>query len=202
MNNKIILDLCGGTGSWSEPYKQNGYEVILVTLPENDVFNYMPPNNVYGILAAPPCTEFSTAKNRNIKRDLKKGMSVVNACLQIIKNCNPMFYAIENPSGLLSNYLGRPNFSFHPYEFGDGWTKKTCLWGNFNIPKKTHTWETCKKINGLYIKPNSKKPSIAALHKKSITLIPQLKHFTVLKDADFRAITPPGFAKEFFKANK
>lgn len=24
-NNKIILDLCGGTGSWSKPYKDAGY---------------------------------------------------------------------------------------------------------------------------------------------------------------------------------
>ena len=34
---KIILDLCGGTGSWSAPYKQAGYDVRLVTLPDNDV---------------------------------------------------------------------------------------------------------------------------------------------------------------------
>jgi ubiquinone/menaquinone biosynthesis C-methylase UbiE len=33
-SNKIILDLCGGTGSWSEPYKQAGYDVRLITLPE------------------------------------------------------------------------------------------------------------------------------------------------------------------------
>ena len=25
--NKIILDLCGGTGAWSNPYKENGYDV-------------------------------------------------------------------------------------------------------------------------------------------------------------------------------
>ena len=31
---KIILDLCGGTGSWSRPYKEAGYDVRLITLPE------------------------------------------------------------------------------------------------------------------------------------------------------------------------
>jgi len=25
--NKVILDLCGGTGSWSKPYKDNNYDV-------------------------------------------------------------------------------------------------------------------------------------------------------------------------------
>lgn len=39
MNNskKIILDLCGGTGSWSKPYAKAGYKVINITLPEYDV---------------------------------------------------------------------------------------------------------------------------------------------------------------------
>jgi len=36
---KIILDLCGGTGSWSKPYKEAGYDVRLVTLPKYDMFD-------------------------------------------------------------------------------------------------------------------------------------------------------------------
>jgi hypothetical protein len=39
-NNKIILDLCGGTGSWSNFYKQNGYDVRVLTLPEHDVVKW------------------------------------------------------------------------------------------------------------------------------------------------------------------
>lgn len=54
--DKIILDLCGGTGAWSRPYREAGYDVRLVTLPEQDVRTYRPPEGVYGILAAPPCT--------------------------------------------------------------------------------------------------------------------------------------------------
>ena len=30
--SKIILDLCGGTGAWSEPYKEAGYDVKVITL--------------------------------------------------------------------------------------------------------------------------------------------------------------------------
>lgn len=58
-SDKIILDLCGGTGSWSRPYVDAGYDVRVITLPEYDVRTYKPPEFVYGILAAPPCTEFS-----------------------------------------------------------------------------------------------------------------------------------------------
>ena len=62
--DKIILDLCGGTGSWSKPYSENGYDVRLITLPDNDVRHYEPPENVYGILAAPPCAQFSFEKQQ------------------------------------------------------------------------------------------------------------------------------------------
>lgn len=53
MPPKIILDLCGGSGAWSEPYRKAGYDVRLVTLPENDVRFYEPPLGVHGVLAAP-----------------------------------------------------------------------------------------------------------------------------------------------------
>lgn len=36
-SKKIIIDLCGGTGSWSAPYKANGYDVRVITLPEYDL---------------------------------------------------------------------------------------------------------------------------------------------------------------------
>ena len=55
MSRKIILDLCGGTGSWSKFYAESGeYEVYNITLPEYDVRTYTPPDNVYGILVNMP----------------------------------------------------------------------------------------------------------------------------------------------------
>ena len=95
-NGKIILDLCGGTGSWSRPWQLAGYDVRIITLPEYDVRTYTPPENVYGILAAPPCTEFSVlnciASPRT--RDEEAGMEIVNACLRIIEQSKPVFLGI------------------------------------------------------------------------------------------------------------
>lgn len=42
-SDKIILDLCGGTGAWSKPYKLAGYDVRVITAPEYDVKTYTPP---------------------------------------------------------------------------------------------------------------------------------------------------------------
>lgn len=100
--SKIILDLCGGTGSWSRFYKELGYDVRVITLPDYDVRTYQPPRGVYGILAAPPCTEFSVlnCKAEQRIRDFGAGMEIVNACLRIIGQCNPTFWAMENPRGI------------------------------------------------------------------------------------------------------
>ena len=199
---KIILDLCGGTGAWAEPYEEAGYDVRVITLPEYDVRTYNPPENVYGILAAPPCTEFSIAKSYKLTRDFEAGLEIVRACEKIINRSRPTFFAIENPTGYLRQYLGKPHFNFQPWEFGDPWTKRTDIWGKFNIPKKEYLeWEDVPKLP-LYIRPGRKKPSMASLHKSAQTKIPQFKQFNIDTDAAFRSITPPGFAKAFFNANK
>ena len=156
-SNKIILDLCGGTGSWSLPYKDAGYDVRVLTLPDYDVRDWKNTwlgkyeASVYGILAAPPCTMFSYARtNAKKPRDLQEGMECVRACLDIIwsfmevkqatakKEIPLKFWALENPyHGFLKKFLGKPAFTFDPWEFGDGYQKRTALWGHFNEPKKT-----------------------------------------------------------------
>lgn len=187
MNNedKIILDLCGGTGAWSKPYKDAGYDVRVVTLPEHDVRLFTPPDNVYGILAAPPCTMFSLARTRaKTERNFREGMECVKACMAIIweartrtlykKDGALKFWALENPVGFLRQFLGKPAMTFNPCDYGDPYTKNTDLWGYFNEPTK-------KPLTG-------KQPSIS--------------DFTGSGQSARRAITPPGFAKAFFKANR
>jgi len=115
MIKRIILDLCGGTGAWSKPYKDAGYDVRIITLPEYDVRTYKPPENVYGILAAPPCTIFSYARQRyGLPKDdeILSALSIVDACLRIIVISNPKFWALENPRNKLRKWLGEPRLIF------------------------------------------------------------------------------------------
>ncbi|GAF95483.1 unnamed protein product, partial [marine sediment metagenome] len=136
LENKIILDLCGGTGAWSKPYKEAGYDVRLITRPEYDVRLYIPPKNVYGILAAPPCTMFAGSGNRWKRTDSQmiEAIGVVDACNRIINFCKPKFSALENPVGKLIHYIGKWKYTFHPYQYGDPWKKRTCVWGEHNKP--------------------------------------------------------------------
>ena len=178
MGKKIILHLCADIGSDSLFYQLNDdYEVIKIG-KEIGVENYSPPDNVYGVISNPVCTEFSTVKSFSHVGDLEKGMFLVNHCLRIIKEANPVFWVIENPfNGRLKEILGKPKFVYQPWEFGSPWTKKTALWGDFNIPEKVYSsWEKCPKNNNLYIRPGRQKPALVYFHKSAVDLIPSQRH--------------------------
>ena len=195
---KTILDLCGGTGAWSKPYKEAGYDVRLITLPEQDVRDYIPPENVYGILAAPDCTEFSLARNRypKISRDFISALSSVDACIRIVWRTKPMFWALENPIGLLSRWLGKFQYRFEPWWFDEPYSKRTALWGVFNIPER-------KYFN---YKDNPRAFELDIKAKRRYTSrkdgIPSIADITSGNEKEKRAITPQGFAKAFFEANQ
>lgn len=177
---KIILDLCGGTGSWSQPYKEAGYDVRVITLPDNDVRLFKKPKEkIYGILAAPVCTMFAVSGNRwkRTDDDYREALALVDACLRIIQVSKPEWWALENPVGTLHQWIGQPSFRFDPCDFGDPYTKKTCLWGEFNKPKKQR------------VEPVEGSKLWRTLGGKSA------------RTKELRSITPPGFAKAFFEAN-
>ena len=197
---KVILDLCGGTGSWSKYYAQNpDYKVIIIDPQEwikgkgstGDVRLFEAPNyDVYGVLCAPPCTEFAGSGARWWKAKgesaLLEGLSVVDACLRIIAITKPKFWALENPVGRLRRYLGDPTLIFNPCDYGDPYTKKTLLWGNFNIPKQTKvepefvTLKNGKRGSWMWAKLGGKSDRTKKL----------------------RSATPDGFAKAFYNSNK
>lgn len=155
---RVVLDLCAGTGAWSDPYRLAGYDVRRVTLPDGDVHTLVvPPERVHGILCAPPCTEFSLAKNGR-ERDIRAGLETVSACLRLVVACRPTWWALENPVGLLSHYLGTPRDVWEPYEFGDPHTKATAIWGDFAIPER-----------GPFVEPHESIMARASAEERAIT---------------------------------
>ena len=202
---KTILHLCADIGSDSWFYQQNSeYKVILIG-KEIGVENYTPTEPIYGIIANPVCTEFSTANNFNRIGNLELGMFLVNHCKRIIEESNPKFWVIENPyNGRLKDFLGEPNMIYQPWEFGSPWTKKTALWGNFNKPNKIYkNFDEVQKLD-LYVKPRRKKTGLDCLHKSAIDLIPEFQPFKehIKTDADLRSLCSQGFAQAFFENNR
>jgi len=199
--NKIILDLCGGTGAWSKPYKDAGYDVRNITHLDYDVFDYTEYmdfiDDVYGILAAPTCTMFSLARTTaKTPRDLKGGFKLVHRCLEIIWDCrfngNLKFWALENPMGYLRQLLGKPPLTFNPSDYGASYTKKTDLWGYYNMPKVSKRQLTDEEIVRCSIN-NRELPELPSDY-----ILPN----NFKSQQARRSMTNEHFAKAFFNANR
>jgi site-specific DNA-cytosine methylase len=216
---KIILDLCGGTGSWSRPYREAGYDVRVITFPEYNVNNIdfgnlwitffsqngkedmkIKYSDIYGILAAPPCTMFSFARTTaKTPRDFKGAMRIVKACLDIVGtvkilgNGQLKFWAMENPTGYLRRFIGKPCFKFYQWQFGGYHVKSTDIWGYFNEP--TPTVKTKPILKKGEIDKRWSNPTIPDYIKEQLKSVGERR-------AAVRAITPEGFARAFYRANK
>ena len=200
--NKIILHLCADIGSDSLHYKEVGYDVRCIG-KKIGVENYHPPDNVYGIIANPPCTHFSIARTcAKTPRDLKEGMRLVKECLRIIWECQYKtpetqrkgilkFWVIENPmTGMLKDFLGKPSYIYSPEEFGANYTKRTALWGIFNPPIKPFMEFPILRKN------NSIKDIMPIFKYKGNS---QEKREQQMHD---RSMCYEGFAKAFFNCNQ
>lgn len=210
---KTILHLCADTGSDSKPYKDAGYNVILVG-KDVGVENYHPTTGVYGIIANPPCTEFSIARSGGKPRLGEDGLFLVRECQRIIKQCESngglKFWVIENPAtGALKNYLNKPDYVYQPWWFGSPWTKKTALWGWFNEPKRVYDkWEDVPKIPELYLRGETihrratGKPAMYQMHKSAFDLIPEFAGLSRPdSDMEMRSLCSQKFAQAFYEAN-
>ena len=185
--SRVILSLCDYTGTWPEPYREAGYQVKQVDIKRGQDVRLMEhPGNVHGILAAPPCTMFAVSgarwraeeKEQGIYEDkIKDALALVDACLRFVATCDPAWWALENPVGTLHQWLGEPAMYFNPCDYGDPYTKKTCLWGDFTRPEK----DPVEPTEGSKMWSNYGGKSEAT------------------KTA--RSTTPKGFARAFFKAN-
>jgi hypothetical protein len=178
---KTILSLYDYTGNWSLPYREAGYTVIQVDLQHGKDARLVEYHGekVHGILAAPPCTVFASSGARwpRTDQDYAEALALVDCVMRYVYLYKPKFWVMENPVGKLVRWIGEPRLRFDPCEFGDNYTKKTCLWGEFNIPERTPVPATeGSKMNTQYGGKSQR-----------------------TKNA--RSATPMGFAQAFFRAN-
>lgn len=193
--HKVILSLCDYSGRWSDPYRQAGYTVLQIDLKHGQDARLFKKQAqpIHGILCAPVCTAFSAAgarhwaaKEAEGNSQLLEGLALVDACIRIVVAHKPVWWVMENPVGRLKDWIGNHVCTFNPNEYagylGDDWredayTKRTCLWGRFVIPKP----KPMEAVDGskMWAKYGGKSE----------------------RTKELRSLTPRGFARAFFASN-
>lgn len=112
---------------------------------------------------------------------LLEALAVADACLRIVHVSRPEWWALENPVGRLTRFLGPPSYTFDPCDHGDPYTKKTCLWGRFRRPRRNRVEPIRVCSQGSWIQTLGGKSE---------------------RTKRLRSVTPAGFAKAFFEANR
>lgn len=200
-----VISMCDRTGNMVRPWAEAGYECWCVDVQHSirreriekfgdglihfvwgDCRSFRLPKAATGRIKIgfgfTPCTHLSVSGARD--HETKAGWLLADA-LQLFDSVEVAFtfggfpYMMENPVGRLSSFRRKPDFYFQPWQYGDLWTKKTCLWvGNgFVMPVPQHT---------------TPPPGV----EQSIWLAPPSDD-----RADIRSETPPGFARAVFAAN-
>ena len=98
------------------------------------------------IIAFPPCTYLTVTGNRwfNIERyggkaiQRHKDRKDAIDFFMTFANADCEKISIENPVGIMSSAWRKPNQIINPWQFGDAFEKKTCLWLK-GLPELTAT---------------------------------------------------------------
>lgn len=161
---KTVISLCDKTGNMVRPWAEAGFDCWCVDVQHSirkeriedvgagrihfvwgDVRTWTPPVRIVKSLAVlfafPPCTHVAVSGARDFRQ---KGTAMLRDSLELFSACENagrwagVPYMIENPVGKFSDHMGKPDFTFQPWEYGDLWTKKTCLWtgSGFVMPAK------------------------------------------------------------------
>lgn len=81
------------------------------------------------IIAFPPCTHLAVSGAAWFEQKRKDGRQQQGIdFFMLFANANCEKVAIENPVGIMSTIWRKPDQIIQPYEYGEPYSKKTCLW--------------------------------------------------------------------------
>jgi hypothetical protein len=131
---------CEFSGVVREAFRQLGHDAVSCDLlptnnnpPTNRPIHYT--GDVFDIIldgwdlmiAHPPCTRLANSGNRWRKGKEKEEQEAIDF-VQLLMDAPIPRIAVENPIGILSTRIRKPDQIVQPWMFGDEATKTTCLW--------------------------------------------------------------------------
>ena len=140
-----LLNLCSGTCSVSEPFREAGWEIVEVDWDSThnpthcvDLMTWHCPYEVGHfdvIWASPDCTQYSRARTRaKTPRNLARADALVQCCLDLIWRLQPKLWFLENPdTGMLKTravVANLPSVRVDYCMYGCEYRKRTRIWTN------------------------------------------------------------------------
>lgn len=133
-----VLIACEFSGIVRDAFSSRGYEAWSCDLlPSESGGNHI-QGDVLSVLddgwdlmiAHPPCTYLSSSGMHWTTRGLRSVALTEDALIFVraLMDAPIPRIAIENPVGVISSRIRRPDQIINPYEFGHDASKKTCLW--------------------------------------------------------------------------
>ena len=195
-----VLSLCDYSGTMVKPWLEAGFHATTVDIRHRtgargkkvgngwltqvgaDILEWEPYPEFYIVFAFPPCTHLANSgaawfQQKGLSK-LIEGLTLVERCRHLAEDVIGASFMIENPVGQLSTWWRKPDYMFDPCDYGDPWTKRTCLWTG----------------NGFVMPPKSPVDPVTG---SKANRMGETKARTHLRSA-----TPPGFAQAVFEANK
>jgi hypothetical protein len=134
-----ILVACEYSGVVREAFKARGHNAWSCDLSPSEIPGQHLHRSLEGVLDAedhwdmliafPPCTHLSSSGAMYWGRKQASGeqQQAIQFVLRIA-SAGVDRIAIENPTGILSTVWRKPDQIIHPFQFGDPYMKRTCLW--------------------------------------------------------------------------
>ena len=139
-----VLIACEFSGIVRKAFEDKGHQAVSCDLlsseqpsPQHiqgDVRDYLGPKGRWDMLIAfPPCTNLAVSGARWFKNRMKEQRIALKFVWDLLYSDIDKI-AIENPIGVISTKIRKPDQIIQPWQFGHGETKATCLWLK-NLPK-------------------------------------------------------------------
>ena len=140
-----VLVACEFSGTVREAFKSRGHDAWSCDLLPTEGEGKHIQSDVLSIVgdgwdlmvAHPPCTHLAVSGARWFKEKNAEQDAALRFVYELM-NCHIAKIAIENPISIISSRIRKPDQIIHPWQFGHGETKATCLWLK-NLPKLVPT---------------------------------------------------------------
>ena len=150
-----VLIACESSGTVRNAFKQRGHYAMSCDLLSTEVEGNHHQGDIFDILgdgwdlliAHPPCTYLCSSGMHWTTRGLRDPKLTEDAIrfAKMLMDCGIPKIAIENPIGVLSSRIRKPEQIIQPHQFGEDASKATCLWLS-NLPKLIPTKEIAPRI--------------------------------------------------------